>query len=201
MSSAEPIFFYDLYSPYAYLAAHRVDEALPVAPRWEPIVFGIVLREAGRIPWSMRDGEREVGQEEVSRRARERGLPEVRWPSGWPAESYALAPLRAVVWAGREDASLGKELTMALYEIIFCEGRPLNEPAVVLDAAAACGLEREAVEAGVEEQEVKDALRASTDAAIGCGVTGIPTVAVGDQLYWGDDRLEEAAVALAGSAH
>ena len=92
MSAGEPIFFFDLYSPYAYLAAHRVDEVLPAAPRWQPIVFGVVLREAGKIPWSMRDGEREAGQEEVSRRARERGLPEVRWPPGWPADSYAWRP-------------------------------------------------------------------------------------------------------------
>jgi 2-hydroxychromene-2-carboxylate isomerase len=200
MSSGEPIFFYDLYSPYAYLAAKRVDEVLPVAPRWEPIVFGIVLREAGKLPWSMRDGEREAGQEEVSRRARERGLPEVRWPPGWPGQSYGLTPLRAVVWAGRRDASLAKQLTMALYEMVFCQGRPLNEPAVMFEAAAACGIEHDAVERGVQEQEVKDALRASTDAAIERGVTGIPTVAVGDRLYWGDDRLHEAAVAVGEGA-
>jgi 2-hydroxychromene-2-carboxylate isomerase len=196
MSSGEPIFFYDLYSPYAYLAAHRVDELLPAAPRWQPIVFGVVLREAGKLPWSMREGEREAGQEEVSRRARERGLPEVRWPPGWPAESYALAPLRAVVWAGRRDASLAKELTMALYELVFCQGRPLNERAIVFEAAAACGLDEEAVADGVEQQEVKDELRASTAAAIERGLDGIPTVAVGDRLYWGDDRLEDAAAAL-----
>lgn len=196
MSSGEPIFFYDLYSPYAYLAAHRLDEVLPAAPRWQPIVFGVVLREAGKLPWSMRDGEREVGQEEVSRRARERGLPEVRWPPGWPAESYALAPLRAVVWAGRQDASLAKELTMALYELVFCHGRPLDERAIVFEAAATCGLEEEAVADGVEQQEVKDELRASTAAAIERGVSGIPTVAVGERLYWGDDRLEDAAAAL-----
>jgi 2-hydroxychromene-2-carboxylate isomerase len=196
MSSGEPIFFYDLYSPYAYLAAHRVDELLPAAPRWQPIVFGVVLREAGKLPWSMREGEREAGQEEVSRRARERGLPEVRWPPGWPAESYALAPLRAVVWAGRRDASLAKELTMALYELVLCQGRPLNERAIVFEAAAACGLDEEAVADGVEQQEVKDELRASTAAAIERGLDGIPTVAVGDRLYWGDDRLEDAAAAL-----
>lgn len=196
MSAGEPIFFYDLYSPYAYLAAHRVDEVLPAAPRWQPIVFGVVLREAGKIPWSMRDGEREAGQEEVSRRARGRGLPEVRWPPGWPADSYALAPLRAVVWAGRRDASLAQEMTMALYGLVFSQGRPLNDPALVFEAAAACGLEEEAVAEGVEQQGVKDELRASTAAAIERGVRGIPTVAVGDRLYWGDDRLEDAAAAL-----
>ena len=53
---------------------------------------------------------------------------------------------------------------MALYGLVFSQGRPLNDPAVVFEAAAACGLEEEAVAEGVEQQGVKDELRASTAA-------------------------------------
>jgi 2-hydroxychromene-2-carboxylate isomerase len=52
------------------------------------------------------------------------------------------------------------------------------------------------VRTGIERQDVKDRLRASTEEALARGVTGVPTVAVGDELFWGDDRLE-AAVAIA----
>ena len=45
-------------------------------------------------------------------------------------------------------------------------------------------------------QSVKDALRAGTDDALAHGVIGVPTIAVGEQLFWGDDRLEEAAEAI-----
>jgi 2-hydroxychromene-2-carboxylate isomerase len=197
MSADDPIFFYDLYSPYAYLAALRVDQVLPVAARWEPIVFGVVLREIGRLPWSLIDGEREAGQEAVARRARERDLPAVRWPPGWPRESYSMLPLRAVAWAGQRDAASAKAMTMALYELVFVDGRALNEDDVVLEAASRCALDGEAMLAGVERQDVKDALRASTADALARGVTGIPTVAVGEKLFWGDDRLEDAAAALA----
>lgn len=62
-------------------------------------------------------------------------------------------------------------------------------------AAAACELHPKAVLKGVETHSVKEALRAATDEALERGVEGIPTVAVGDELFWGDDRLEEAVVA------
>ena len=54
------------------------------------------------------------------------------------------------------------------------------------------GLDADAVRAAVADQAVKDALREATGAAIARGVVGVPTVAVGTELYWGDDRLAEA---------
>ena len=67
----------------------------------------------------------------------------------------------------------------------------------VLIAAAACELHPNAVTRGIESRSVKDRLRAATDEAAARGVEGVPTVAVGDELFWGDDRLEDAAAALA----
>ena len=67
----------------------------------------------------------------------------------------------------------------------------------MLVAAAACELHPNAILKGVETKSVKDRLRAATDEAAARGVIGVPTVAVGDELFWGDDRLEEAAAALA----
>ncbi len=195
-SVQEPVFYYDLYSPYAYLASLRVDEVLPVTPRWVPIVFGVLLREIQRTPWSLREGEREAGQDEVARRAAARGLPEVRWPQGWPAESYSVLPLRALVWTQQHDPEEAKALTRALYEIVFVQGRPLGEIATVREAAEMSALDADALEAGMERDEVKATLRAHTAEALARGVTGVPTVAVGEALFWGDDRLEDAAAAL-----
>jgi 2-hydroxychromene-2-carboxylate isomerase len=65
----------------------------------------------------------------------------------------------------------------------------------VLVAAAACELHPNAVMKGIETKSVKDKLRAATDEALARGLEGIPTVAVGEQLFWGDDRLEEAVQA------
>ena len=80
MSDRRATFYYDLSSPYAYLAALRVDDILPVDAVWQPIAFGALIREIGKVPWSMRDDTRAAGQAEIAERARERGLPDVRWP-------------------------------------------------------------------------------------------------------------------------
>jgi hypothetical protein len=51
--TATPVLYYDFNSPYAYLAAHRVEQVLGVHPRWQPIAFALLLRATGRVPWSL----------------------------------------------------------------------------------------------------------------------------------------------------
>jgi 2-hydroxychromene-2-carboxylate isomerase len=188
-------FYYDLSSPYAYLAALRVDDVLPVDAVWQPIAFGALIRELGKVPWSLRDDTRAEGQAEIAGRARDRGLPHVRWPPGWPAESYSVVPLRAVLHA--RDEGRERELSFELYRLEFVEGVALDDIEVVIGAAERSGLDGERVRAAVQESEIKGRLRAATDNARRRGVTGVPTVAVGDELFWGDDRLEDAARAAA----
>ena len=76
-----PVFFFDYSSPYAYLAAARIGAVLPEAT-WRPIAFGALIRQIGKVPWSLRPG-REAGMREVEERAAERGLPPVRWPGAF----------------------------------------------------------------------------------------------------------------------
>jgi 2-hydroxychromene-2-carboxylate isomerase len=191
-----PVFYYDFNSPYSYLAAERINQVLPEPPVWRPISFGFVIRHFEKTPWSMGPG-REAGMQEVERRAAERGLPPVRWPPGWPVESYSLAPLRAAIFA--EGAGKLIAFSLAAFRQAFAAGRALNEVDNVLLAAAACELHPRAVLAGIETQSVKDRLREATEEAIALGVDGVPTVAVGSELFWGDDRLEDAAEAIASA--
>lgn len=189
-----PVFYYDLSSPYSYLAAQRVDEVLPVKPEWRPIVFGAVIRQRNKVPWSFAE-DRQAHFDEIARRARERGLPPVRYPVGWPADTYSVAPLRAALLASDQDQR--RAVSLELYRTAFAEGQHLGDEEVVLDAAERAGMDREAVRVGIQRQQIKDQLRSDTDEALARGVAGVPTVAVGDELFWGDDRLEDAAAALA----
>jgi 2-hydroxychromene-2-carboxylate isomerase len=66
----------------------------------------------------------------------------------------------------------------------------------VLDAAQEAGLERRAAERAMSDPLIKAKLRDATDAAHARGVFGVPTVAIGDELFWGDDRLEDAVAQL-----
>jgi 2-hydroxychromene-2-carboxylate isomerase len=191
-----PTFYYDFSSPYSYLAAERISGLFAGVgaeqPEWQPISFGHVLRATGRKPWSMQpDGPNPEDLEEIRRRAAERGLPEVRYPEGWPEESYSLIPIRAAVYA--KETGRVVSFSLAALRQSFAAGRRLDEIDNVLLAAAACELHPKAVLKGIETKSVKEELKRATEEAIERGLTGIPTVAVGDELFWGDDRLEEAA--------
>jgi 2-hydroxychromene-2-carboxylate isomerase len=90
-----------------------------------------------------------------------------------------------------------REYCDAVFRAMFVEARPVIQIAAVLEAAGEAGLDAAEVREAVERDEIKDRLKANTDEAFERGVTGIPTVAIGDELFWGDDRLEEAAEAAA----
>lgn len=192
------VFYYDFNSPYSYLAAERLggvfSEAGAEQPEWIPISFGHLLQKTGRTPWSLQPGGPSPDDlEEIQRRAGERGLPEVRYPEGWPAENYSLNPLRAATFAKQSGRVVS--FSLAAFRQVFAGGRDMSEIDNVLLAAAACELHPKAVLKGIETRSVKDELRRVTEEAIERGVEGIPTVAVADRLFWGDDHLEEAAEA------
>jgi 2-hydroxychromene-2-carboxylate isomerase len=189
-----PVFFYDFSSPYAYMSANRVEEVLPVAPRWQPIMFGALIQSIGKVPWSMREGAaRDAQMRECEQRAAALGLP-LRWPDGWPTETYSVIVLRAALVA--EELGALREFSLAAYRQGLGMGRDLRDADVVLEAAEEAGLDAAAVREGVERPEIKQRLREVTEQAQALGVTGIPTVYTGEQLYWGDDRLADAAEAL-----
>jgi 2-hydroxychromene-2-carboxylate isomerase len=191
---AEPVFYYDFNSPLAYIAAPRVDDVLPVRPRWQPIAFAFLLIAQRREPWSFDVEGRGPTMADCEQRAGALGLP-LRWPAGWPRESYSLLPLRAAVLA--EQAGLLREFSRAAFRHHFSHAEGVKELDGVLAVAAEVGLDPEQVRAHIADADVKESVKDATDAAIELGVFGVPTVQVGDELFWGDDKLEEAAGAHA----
>ena len=195
--TAEPLtFYYDFNSPYSWLAAERINQVLPVVPEWQPISYSHVIRHTGVPPWSVKEG-REVRMREIERRAAERGLPRISWIEGWPLQTISLPALRTAIFA--QQAGRAVAYSLAAFRQMFAGGKNLAEVDNVLIAAAACELHPRAVLKGIEMQSVKEALTRATNEAIERGVTGVPTVAIGDRLFWGDDRLEDAAAALAAA--
>jgi 2-hydroxychromene-2-carboxylate isomerase len=191
---ARATFYFDLGSPYAYLAAARIDAVLGEPAEWQPVSLGALFKLADRSSWSLGDPRRRAqGMAEVERRAREYGLPPLRWPEPWPG-NY-LTAMRAAIHAQR--AGRLREFVDSAYAAGFQRGLDLSVPANVFAAAAEAGLEERDVELAVADPEVKLALREATEAAHALGVFGVPTVLVEDELFWGDDRLEPAAARLA----
>ena len=161
---------------------------------WQPISLGGLFKVNGRSSWALRDpGTREEGIEEVERRARAYGLPALRWPEPWPS-NYLFA-MRVATYAF--EVGRGEVFTRRAFRDAFQHGRDLGIPEHVLDAAERAGLDRQTAHAATEDAQIKQTLRAATEAAHARGVIGVPTFAVGDELFWGDDRLVDAAAAAA----
>jgi 2-hydroxychromene-2-carboxylate isomerase len=187
-----PVFYYDIGSPYAWLAAERIHQVLPEVAVWQPILIHDIRKEHGGQSWGRTD-RREEEQAEVERRARERGLMEVRWPDPWPTPSdHVMLAATYAQQAGRAVA-----FSLAAFRQTFNAGRDMSVLDNVLVAAAACELHPNAVTKGIESRSVKARLARNTQEAAERGVRGIPTVAVGRHLFWGDETLEDAAAAIA----
>jgi 2-hydroxychromene-2-carboxylate isomerase len=191
-------FYFDLGSPYAYLAAERLGEVLDGgAVAWQPISLGGLFKVNGRSSWAVGDpGTRNDGVEEVRRRARAYELPELRWPEPWPS-NYLFA-MRVATYA--VQMGYGEAFALQAFRDAFQRGSDLGIPEHVLQSAERAGLDPDAARAATENPQVKQGLRTATDEAHARGVVGVPTLAVGEELFWGDDRLVDAAAAMGGGA-
>jgi 2-hydroxychromene-2-carboxylate isomerase len=190
-----PTFYFDLGSPYAYLSAERISALFTDAeleqPEWQPILLGGLFKHFGRDSWGNGPG-REDGIAECERRAFDYGLPRFAWPDPWPGNM--LFAMRAATFAKQTGRTVS--FALAAFRQQFAAGRDLSEHDNVLIAAAACELHPNAVSKACGTATVKQALIDATERAAERGVIGVPAVAVGGEVFWGDDRLEEAARAL-----
>jgi 2-hydroxychromene-2-carboxylate isomerase len=190
--SVPAVFYYDFNSPYAYLAAERIGDLISDA-EWRPIAFAFVLAKLDRLDRRLAELDPEPIAAEVAERAAERGLPRFAPPASWPVETWSLTPLRAALVA--DERGRLHEFSRAAFRKSFVESRSLAELDNLLAAAREVGLEPDEVREGIERPEIKERLKGNTEEALALGLTGVPTVAIGDELFWGDDHLEEAAAA------
>ena len=186
-------FYFDLGSPYGYLAAERLCNVIDEPIEWKPVLLGALFKLTGRSSWALGDyRRRQAGMAEIERRARSYGLPPVRWPDPFPA--HTLVAMRATLFAF--SIGRGREFTMQAYRDAFQRAVDLSRAAHVLEAGRTVGIDPHELGAAVRDPAVKRRLREETDGAYDRGVFGVPTIAIDDALFWGDDRVEDAAAYL-----
>jgi 2-hydroxychromene-2-carboxylate isomerase len=193
--AAQPVFFYDYSSAYAYLAVRRLDDVLPIAPEWHPVWLPAVFAATGRESWVFTD-RREDGLAEIERRAASYGVPYQRSDhiiDKFAARGSLLAQRGGAV---AHEAGVLEPYSREVFDRLFARGEDITAPETIAAAADAVGLDGEETIRRCADQDVKDWVKQRTEEAIGRGVFGVPTVAVGGDLFWGDDRLEEASDAL-----
>jgi 2-hydroxychromene-2-carboxylate isomerase len=173
----QPTFFYDLGSPECYLVAERVTSTLPFVVDWEP-VLGRSLGAAV-----------EVDVAGLTARAAELELLPLRMPAVWPPDTeFAMLTATYARQIGRSIA-----FSLAAFRQAFAGGRDLGDRDTVLIAAAACEMHPTAILKSVGLRSVVTGLRDASMRARALGVTRLPAIAVGGELFCGEDAPERAA--------
>jgi 2-hydroxychromene-2-carboxylate isomerase len=190
---AEIEFWYEFASTYSYPAAMRVERLAAdagVALRWRPFLLGPILKQQGlndspfnifavkgRYMW--RDLERVCAAEGVPL-----ALPPVRFPqNGLKAARLALIG---------ESEGWTPAFTRAAFAANYAEQMDISDDATLRTILLALGVDADAAMAAANTQENKDALKRQTEEAAARGLFGAPSFTVGDELFWGNDRLEAA---------
>jgi 2-hydroxychromene-2-carboxylate isomerase len=186
-------FWYEFASTYSGLSALRIEalaEEAGVTLRWRPFLLGPIFAAQGwtTSPFNLYPNKGRYMWRDLTRRAGRNGLTIVR-PETFPQNSLIAA---RIALAGRE-AGWMPAFSKALFRAEFCEGRNIAEEAVLSAALKQAGADPGAAFPASRSEEVKGRLKAETEYAKSLGIFGAPTFVTGDgELFWGDDRLEEA---------
>lgn len=190
-------FRYDFLSPYAFLAftqIHRIAEARGRTVELAPTLLAGLLNAHGNVGPAEVAAKRTLLMKDVLRKAARYGVV-VRPPATHPFRP--LLALRAVLAAPDTHR---RAITEALFRAAWGDGdkTPMDDPATVARAATEAGLDGNALVEATQQPEVKDALRASTEAAIEAGVFGVPTIEADGELFFGTDSLVDLEAQLDG---
>ena len=193
MAGGDVELYFDLGSPYAHLAVARAERVLGRPPRPAPgPARGDLRGPRLRLLVAERPAR---GADRRARGACGALRPAaVRLAAGWPLDG--LAAMRACVWA-EEQGALDR-FARAAFEHEFGRGEDISGVPALAAIAAEVGLPGGELEEAVASAPVKARLRELTEAAWERGVRGIPTVALGETLIYGDDQLEQVPLILAG---
>ena len=175
--------YFDVLSPFSYLQwKTRARFAGRIVLQPVPVVFGAILDHWGQ------KGPAEVAPKRLHTyrscqwKGEKLGIP-FRFPPAHPFNP--LPALRLIVALDATEAAVD-----AVFDAVFADGRDTTDPTVLSALGRSLGID-DALER-IARPEVKQRLRDSTDAAIARGVFGVPTIAVGDELFWGEDVSEMA---------
>lgn len=194
-------FFYDLSSPWTYLAFSNVQPVLQdtgASVTWRPFLVGGVFNAVNPGVYAARaepmDPKVVHNFRWLHEWARLAGL-----PLTFPTEHHPVKSVLAmrVCCALEHDQSALEAFSRAAFDAYFARSENIDAPDVLIAIANGCGLEGDELISMTTEQTIKDHLRANTEEAIARGAYGSPTLFVGDALYFGNDQLPLVKQALA----
>lgn len=189
--------FFDVGSPASYLAwtqlpdlCHRAGATLV----YRPMLLGGVFQATGNISPATVAAKGRYMNADLARFARRYGVT-FRMNPHFPINTLTL--MRAAAAVQLRTPQRLAEYVDAVFKAIWIDGLNLNDPVVAAQALANAGFDPVQVLGWAGEAEVKAALRANTEEAVARGVFGAPTMFVGGEMFFGQDRLDFVREALA----
>lgn len=189
--------FLDPVSPYAWLAMERIDEVIRAGGRivCRPILFAALLNANATKGPAEVPVKRAYVFRDVMRQAKRMDLP-FRGPPSHPFNPLAaLRILHAV-----EDEAQRLVLARRLLAAAWRDGVDISDQHNLRSLLVADGLDADSLCAAAASPEIKARLRSATAAAMEAGIFGVPTFRVGNELFWGSDRVDALVWALQGGA-
>lgn len=189
-------FYYDYGSPYSYLADTQVEaiaKRAGAALVRKPLLLGGVFKATGNASPMTVEQKSTWSAFDMPLWAKHYGVPFQRNPF-FPVNTLAL--MRGA--AAAQIDGLFERYHPAIYKAMWVDGRNLNDIAEVATVLTAAGLDARKFGSRIQDQDVKDRLKATTDEAVARGVFGAPTSFVGDMMFFGNDRLPFVEMALKG---
>jgi 2-hydroxychromene-2-carboxylate isomerase len=192
MTASHPIsFWFTMGSTYTYLTAMRlaqVEKSSGISFRWRPFHLLTILQEMKHVPFADKPAKMSYMWRDISRRAEMYGIP-VRVPAPYPAKQSILANKIALLGCNQ---GWGPDFVQAAYRRWFQLGEETGSEPNVSSSLREIGQDPDRVLKQAAGDDVNRMLEGETDAARALGVFGSPTFSIGSELFWGDDRLEDA---------
>ncbi|RYE88309.1 MAG: 2-hydroxychromene-2-carboxylate isomerase [Hyphomicrobiales bacterium] len=192
-------FWFSIGSTYSYLSVMRlpeVSERTGVRFRWRPFNVRAIMREMDNIPFANKPVKAAYMWRDVGRRAAMHGL-SPRLPAPYPLQELELANRVAILGASEGWC---ETYVRAAYRNWFEAGDPAGSEPNLSASIAAAGQDPARVIKLANEAACEDGLAKATDAARALGIFGSPSFVVNGELFWGDDRLDDALAWLGGAA-
>ncbi len=190
-------FWFDFASNYSYLSVMRIEAAavqLGVQVAWKPFLLGPIFQSLGwaSSPFVLQRAKGHYVWQDMARECAKHDLPWTQ-PSTFPRAS--VLPLR-VSLLGADTPWVGAFCQRIMLRN-FAHDRDIHTPEAVAEELTALGLPAAAILAQVQSDASKPRLREQTHAAQIRGIFGAPTFFVGDAMFWGNDRLDDALACAA----
>ena len=184
-------FFLFYGSTYTYLTVMRIEQVAAeagVKVRWRPFNVREIMIEQNNIPFRGKPVKMRYMWRDIERRAARHGIP-FRSVPNYPVDPEYLANRVGVVAAVEGWCP---EYSKATYRAWFLEDKPSGDPKHLSSILRALGKDPEAVISSADSREIRDEYESETSVARDMGIFGSPTFAIGGEIFWGDDRLEDA---------